>query len=879
MVWTRAFSRRSWNLTAAIATVVLLGYVGFLIFANYFSHAELRKVTLDRLRQDTERRATAISYFFSERRNDLRDVTADRTISAFFENKALGMSMEYGLRASLLSISDRFDRLLEEKTIGVDRIYRGIVFLDKEGTFLVERNFPKAGHGGGNWLPGISNQERGAVAIEPDDALDGVRVSIPYFFKGAYVGQVVADVSLEAIYKHLVQLADGPSKRSAYLASREGTIILPKGIQRDVNFRWLENICGNSEWAIQQLEYTGSFNKSEDILVSCFPVEGTPFLLVSTFSASEYFGHMSPWQMPLAMGALTFVFFGGAVLAWRTSTRNMVLQARLEEAAKGKVGVEEKNRQLEKEIADRRRAEAALRESEERYRKFFEEDFSGAFICAADGKILACNPAFAQIFGFASLEEAMNSNITSVYPDPKRREFFLEQLRQEKKLQYYESEYRRLDGKIIHTIENVIGTFDKNGELREIKGFIIDNTAHKQLEGQLRQSQKMEAIGTLAGGIAHDFNNILTAIIGYTEMALFKMSDKDPLRRNLEQVLTAGNRAKDLVRQILAFSRQTEQVRKPLQISLIVKEALKLLRASLPSTIEIRQALNAQTAMVVADPIQIHQVLMNLCANAAHSMRERGGTLRVSLEEYSGVGNPSPSSVLAALAVPYVVLTVTDTGSGIDKSILDRIFDPFFTTKGPGEGTGMGLSVVHGIVKSHGGWITVESELGKGSTFSVFLPKAQAENAQEAEVLVHILPQCKERKRILLVDDECSLLEIGEQILMHIGYDVVAMQGGLEALDAFRSAPGRFDLVITDQTMPKMTGAELAKEILQIRPDIPIVLCTGFSEAVDQETAKAIGISEFMMKPFTFTELAGLVRGLLEDGDEMPADFRRVKMA
>jgi PAS domain S-box-containing protein len=406
--------------------------------------------------------------------------------------------------------------------------------------------------------------------------------------------------------------------------------------------------------------------------------------------------------------------------------------------------------------------------------------------------------------------------------------------------------------------------------IRDASGDVIhyvvvqrDETQERSMERQLRQAQKMEAIGTLAGGIAHDFNNILAAIIGYTEMVLFKSTKDSPIRRNLEQVLKAGNRAKELVKQILAFSRQSEQELKPIQISIIIKEALKLLRASLPTTVEIRQHISGKTGLVLADPTQIQQVVMNLCANAAHAMRASGGVLEVTVEEVELDGKALARHAELSPG-HYLRLTVRDSGHGMNPEIMARIFDPFFSTKIPGEGTGMGLAVVHGIVKSHGGAIDVSSKVGEGTTFHIFFPRLESGAMAKTKPAA---PIPRGTERILLVDDEEAMVDMGRQMLTHLGYQVVAQNNSREALRLFSRDPHQFNLVITDQTMPHMTGTELSRAILAVRPDMPIILCTGFSEVIAAEEAKAQGIREFVLKPILTLELATTIRRILDDSE------------
>jgi len=340
-------------------------------------------------------------------------------------------------------------------------------------------------------------------------------------------------------------------------------------------------------------------------------------------------------------------------------------------------------------------------------------------------------------------------------------------------------------------------------------------------EAKLRQSQKMEALGTLTGGIAHDFNNILAAVIGFAEMARDKMTSDPKVARYLDRVLQAGIRGRELVRHMLIFSRKAEQEKKPLQLSIIMKETTHLLRASIESTIRIKTNVKSESGFVFADPVQVQQVIMNLCTNGAHAMRETGGILEVELSDFSVSSSDNPHGIKPGL---YMKLTVRDTGSGVPPEIVDRIFDPFFTTKKPGEGTGLGLSVVHGIVEQHGGYITVENQPGEGASFSVYLPKIKEERPDQSPEKTDV-PGGHER--ILFVDDEEALGEMGRDLLEELGYKVTVRASGIEALALIKADPSAFDLVITDQTMPEMTGMQLAKEILALVPQVPAILSTG----------------------------------------------------
>ncbi len=421
-----------------------------------------------------------------------------------------------------------------------------------------------------------------------------------------------------------------------------------------------------------------------------------------------------------------------------------------------------------------------------------------------------------------------------------------------------EIEHERMGKTFSVTTSPVCGP---NNELVSIVYIARDITELKSLEGQLRQAQKMEAIGTLAGGIAHDFNNILTPVLGYSEIIAECLPADSPLIEPAREVLMAAKRARDLVKQILTFGRQTEQACSPLQIHLMVKEALKLLRSSIPSTIEIRQDISTE-AMVLADPTMIHQVVMNLCTNAYHAMRETGGILAVSLQEVE-IGTDDYSAELHLKPGLYLRLEVSDTGCGMPPHVVERIFEPYFTTKAKGEGTGLGLSVVHGIITSLGGHVTVYSEPGKGTTFHVYLPKAlEGKGVAGVARTAAILPRGHEH--ILVVDDEPVIVELMRRILEALGYRVTACIDSRQALEQFEAQPTAFDLVLTDMTMPHLTGAELAQRLLARRPNLPIILCTGFSEIINEEKVKALGVRRLLMKPVLRDELAMVLRQVLD---------------
>ena len=406
-----------------------------------------------------------------------------------------------------------------------------------------------------------------------------------------------------------------------------------------------------------------------------------------------------------------------------------------------------------------------------------------------------------------------------------------------------------------------------------LRGIIINISERKQLEDQLHQAQKMEAIGTLAGGIAHDFNNILTAVLGYTELANLHIDNEQKVKSDLEHVRKGALRARDLVSQILTFSRKSEKTTVVIEPAIIVKEALKLIRSSMPATIELEQHIEEQHKIQM-DPTQFHQVLMNLCTNAIHAMEETGGRLTVSLNKIQFDSHHlGPETMLTAGL--YVCLQVQDTGQGIDQATSEKIFDPYFTTKEQGKGTGLGLSVVHGIINEYKGDISLESEPGQGTTFSVCLPAIT--NPEQEQPQLSPKPG-KEKpldqgngERIMIIDDEEELITMLTELLIHSGYRVCTYIDSRQALEHFSSNPNVYDLIITDMTMPGITGLELSNKFLALRPDLPIILMTGFSEQVDQAKAMAAGIKGFIRKPPTTGQFLQKIRGVLDERYTDPA--------
>lgn len=513
-----------------------------------------------------------------------------------------------------------------------------------------------------------------------------------------------------------------------------------------------------------------------------------------------------------------------------------------------------------RDVTGQKLMEEAVVSAEEKYKHIFENSIVGIFHISREGYFLSLNQAMARNLGFASPEEALEAlgKVETLFVDTQRRAVLLELIKKHGLVEHFEVEFFRQNRSVMWGSLNINAFRGADEKISFFYGTMQDITDRKLLQAQLDQAQRMEAIGTLAGGIAHDLNNILTPIIGYAELSLLSIPEDGKLARNMRQVLLSANRAKELIKRILTFGRKTEHKPTVVRVSLILGEVLDLMRSSLPSTIEIRRNVqpDAVEGTILAEPTQVHQVLMNLCTNAAHAMRSKSGTLTVSLACIQNGQFPEFSAPDLEPG-PYLRLSVADTGHGMDEAVKERIFDPYFTTKGPDVGTGLGLAVVYGIVKNLSGAITVSSLPGQGTTFDVFFPIVGT-----AETVLDdlSLPLDVGSGLVLLVDDEKAILDMNGEMLQRMGYHVVTAQNGADGLQTFKSNPNGFDAVITDMTMPKMTGADLAREILAIRGDIPIILCTGFSDNFDAENARALGIKAFLMKPAPMRDLALALR-------------------
>ncbi|WP_166618203.1 ATP-binding protein [Paraburkholderia madseniana] len=564
-----------------------------------------------------------------------------------------------------------------------------------------------------------------------------------------------------------------------------------------------------------------------------------------------------------------------ALATWRTSTIDELIGAAALSLFVAVLAIA-----LVRQVRRLARVNRQLQSSQQHWRVVFENAPAGIMLLRPHGYYLSANPAFQRMIGYTAAELAELTAADISHPDDiELTQRFIDQLmRGEHDSLRFEKRYLHRDGHVVWTDMNVarltVSTESPDRSSPQLEDVVVatvedvtqrreDEAARRQLESQLRQSQKLEALGTFAGGIAHDFNNILGAILGYGERALDAIEEGTPERRYIEQVLNAGDRARSLVERILTFSRSGITTRMPVHLQPVVMETIELLKVRLPETVQLEVRLDARDAFVAGDPAHMHQVVMNLCSNAIHAMPD-GGTLRVELA-LQHLDTPRSLSHGAVGSGEFVRLTVRDTGVGISPDLLERIFNPFFTTRKAGEGTGLGLSLVEGIVREYSGAVDVRSVVGAGTHFDVYLPviDAVAVSVSRHEAA---LPH-GDGQTVLLVDDEEALVALGEEVLAELGYEPIGFVSSEAAWQAFSASPQRFDAVITDQTMPGITGLELATRIRAARPDVPVILASGYSNAALERDAKAAGIADVLRKPLRQADLAWAMNRALSQRD------------
>ena len=888
---------------AIVAGLLMVGYICLLVSINYFSQLKLRESTLEQLRHDMEKRARVVNYFCSERKNDLKNLAENRAISAFFENKALGMSMEYGLQSSLLGISETFSYLLANRKLGKDRIYTRIVFIDTRGRLLVDSQPQREkGEHELDWKTFLYPGKSDATIIELHErGLLKVMVSIPYFFKNQYVGQILAWISPKTVY-NLVE-AKGSLMRSVYIVCTKHLLPLPADMQYEPGFSNLADLGNAKIVKTQRFEQVKKDGSRVDMIAMGVHVKDTPLSLIMLLPASEVFGHMAPWHLPLAMGALAIIVLAGMAVAFRINAQRLILNIRLEETSRREREIEEKNRQLEREISireraeeallkahddleiriekrtrelaesnmflkqeseERKQAEQALRENEKKFRSIVENSHAGIFTVDNTYRFTYVNKQLCEILGYPS-EQIIGRDFRELL-DEESKNLVAERYRQRQKGKKippkYEFNVVRKDGqkKRIEIISTVI--MNPDGMPQTISQ-ILDITEQKQLEAQLQRAQKMEAIGTLAGGVAHDLNNVLSGIVSYPELLLMNIPEDSPLRGPILTIQRSGEKAAAIVQDMLTLARRGVSIKDVVDLNNIISEYLdspeyQNLRSFNPD-VKLETNLETDLLNIMGSPVHLSKTVMNLVSNAAESMHD-GGTIFISTEnlyldrlikgyDYVKEGD-------------YVVLSVSDTGIGISREDIEKIFEPFYTKKKMGRsGTGLGMAVVWGTVKDHKGYIDVQSAEGKGTTFTLYFPVTRKEMSEKEKALP-MEEYMGNGESILVVDDVEEQREIASRILKKLGYSVTSVSSGEEAVDYMKDNSA--DLLVLDMIMdPGIDGLETYRQILKIYPEQKAVIASGFSETKRVKEAQRLGAGKYIKKPYTMQKIGTAVKGEL----------------
>ncbi len=843
------------NLAAIAAGGVLLAYVSYLLLLNYSAATDLQRNLLRQVRQENETQALTFEFLFAEAVGHAHNLANSREIEVYFKNLDLGMSMEYGLRQSIVPIRDRFSALVAREFSGGARMFARILLLDRGGR-------PLADSGGGNlpWKEYLDPlRTEPSVVVSPDGK--DVHVSCPYLFKGRYEGQLLLWLTPETLHLPLARI-EGRENEGRWLVSPgPPPVFTPLGAGSIPPPSVVPVLAGLQEGDPRIFEGSGGDGKTVSLVASRVPVRGTPYSLVHVSEAARVFGSVAPGRhlIGLALAALGILLGTAAILA--LNLRRHVLRVRLDELAIREREVARKNEELRKEIEERK----AAQEASARLGMAVEQVGETIVITDTEGVIQYVNPAFEKSSGYRR-EEALGRKPGILKSGRHGPGYYREMWDTLRRGETWSGQVGngRQGGALYEEIAVISPVRDNSGTTVNYVAVKRELTNEIRLKEQLRQAQKMEAIGTLAGGIAHDFNNLLTAIMGYSELILQELRAEDPLRKEVEEIRKAGERAASLTRQLLAFSRRQILSPRIVDLTAVVSGMEKMLRRVIREDIELTATLGERLWKTRVDPGQIEQVLMNLVVNARDAM-PGGGVLSIRTEnaafpegseqEYPGL---SPGE--------YVKLVVDDTGIGMDAVTVSRIFEPFFTTKEKGKGTGLGLSTVYGIVKQSQGYLFVNSEPGKGSRFEVFLPRVEESIGEDADEPVAVAAEKAARSGlvILVVEDDPLVGKLAHSILRANGYIVLEARDGVEALAVSESYGGRIHLMITDVVMPNMGGPEVARRILEARPGLKIIFMSGYAADTFLRGKVFKEGHDFLPKPFGADTLARKVRDTFE---------------
>ncbi len=837
-----------------VIVVALLSYVSFLLITNYTSQTNLQKTLLEEFRLENSWRATALAFFFKDRQEDIMNLASSREVNVFFESRALGMSMEYGLKQSLPPITKRFGALISHDRVGSEPAYLWIMLVDADGTLLAS-----ASASGQPVTPDLDGKlltdktDSGGTVIA-NDSKRAILISSAYYFKGKYSGRIIAGINPDFISDH-VMIPQGAAEQTTQLVSETNTAYLPAGAAA------FPDIQARSGGPPVQFELAGPRRTVKRVIGLSTSVKGTPFSLVTIAPADDVMGGLEPRRLLVGMGILALAVISGGLVIIRTMTRSLVLQTSLNASLQHEQAVREKNRQLEKEINDRKEAEDALRLSEEQYRTLVETSPDVIFTLSVDdGLIRSLNSAFEQMTGWSRHEWLCRPFLEIVHPDDRALALAKYQeamngagvLRYELRCLTRSGEYR--------VAELTTTALRNNGAVVGRIGIARDITEREVLEEQLRQAVKMQAVGQLAGGIAHDFNNILSVIIGSCDLLLLDLPPDSPLRDSLELLLASAERGAQLTRNLLTFSRKQIVTMRPGDLNEMIRTVEPLISRLIREDVSFTVTLAPGELPCMADSTQIEQVLMNLAANASDAMADGGQltimTGRMTMDDefrrVHGFGRDGN----------YAILRVEDTGIGMDYRTRERIFEPFFTTKEVGKGTGLGLAMVFGIIKQHHGYVDVRSEINKGTAFDIYFPLISDASVTSSHIESSRRPMGGSETILIAEDDDAVRLML-KNVLTGAGYRVIEASNGGDAEEKFRKHQNDIDLLIFDVIMPLKNGKDTYDSIKSIRSSIKCLFLSGYTADIIGSTGISENEAAFLQKPVTPFVLLSKIREIL----------------
>ncbi|OPX98740.1 MAG: Blue-light-activated protein [Syntrophorhabdus sp. PtaB.Bin047] len=838
-----------------------------LLYSHLRTEMDLKENLLRVRHHTVERRASALSHFFADRMDDLVHLKHSREVAMCFENRAPGTSVEYGLKQNLVMIRKLFFDLMKRKQIGDDTIYARLAYIAADGRYLADTatasREPQKGMAAVLRNVLSSGGKRGRVSMSRD--AEYFMVATTHEHRGEPRGHIVGWIRPGIVYRHILG-ADESAQSSYVICDGDGNPLLISNIAAayPVHPNMIRSLPAGGYREFSLGNGTGS---SEAKMVAYrIPVPDTTYSLVHLCPAEKIYGTLASADRVATVSLLVIALLAGTAF----TVRSMMLKTSVDELER-KVNertadLRRLNEDLRQEVSEREVVIRSLEEAEKRYRSIFENAVEGMFQTMPDGRVISVNPALALMHGYGSPKE-MVSELSGVaerlYADEGRRSEFVRLMEENGAAFHFETRTCRKDGTVNWVSMNARNVRNEKGETLYYEGSVEDITERKSLESQLLHSQKMEAIGTLAGSIAHDFNNILTAIVGYGNLLQLRMQRDDPLRTYADRILFSSQKAIDLTRSLLAFGKKQPVELRPQRVGVLIEGAGKLLKRLLTEDIDLRMDSIDGDAVVMADRTQIGQVLMNLATNARDAM-PGGGTLAIEAKRMvmgndfvrlHGYGSPGG----------YVLVRVADTGAGMDERTMKKVFEPFFTTKAEGKGTGLGLSIVYGIVKQHNGYINVESEPGKGTTFSLYFPEVQTGEAVEAEAAQVPLNIRTGSETILVAEDNAEARSFLTEVLSVSGYTVIETVDGNEALRTFSDNRDRIALVISDVVMPGRNGKELREEIRKIRPDMKILFTSGYTRDVLLFKGIHDKAADYISKPLSPNDLLGKVREMLDE--------------